>query len=77
MHGEALAGVEGGRGEVDAAAGVALGGDGGGADQHVDFAGGEQLEAGRGGDGDVLHGVGIIEHRGGDRLAEFDIEAAE
>ena len=45
MHGEALSVVEGGLGEVDAEVGVARGGHGGRADQHIDFAVGQQQEA--------------------------------
>ena len=77
MHGEALTGVEGGRGKVDAAPGVALRGHRGGADQHIDLLCGEQLEAAGRGDRQVLDGIRVFQHRGGDRLAELDIKAGE
>ena len=75
VHREALAGVEGGLGEVDRQVGVARGGDRGRANQHIDLAGGEQREAGRSVRGvDVAH-RDVVAHRGRNRLAELDVEA--
>ncbi len=74
-HQEALAVVIVDRREVQAERGVARGGPGGVARQHVDVAGLQRGEAVLRGQRDELHLGRIVEDRGRERAAEIDIEA--
>ena len=76
VHHEALAVVVVHADEVEAEAGVARDGPGGVARQDVHFARLQRGEALLRGERRVAHLVGVAEHRGGDRAAQVDVDAA-
>src|SRR5690606_13943569 len=73
---EALAVIEGGRGEVGRPLGVAVQRPGGVADQDVHLAGLDGRLPLGGGERDKLHGVAASQDRRGDGAAEVDVKAA-